>query len=523
MQHVIQRQTIEASTNDIESAKLVQQRVDILFKSQAIPMMDELFSSFSDDGSTIRIEKLELDLGNLSLHELDTQFTENLRAQLNKALIQVVQNLPKTHPKHPNHDEEKIFQNKGTSNLPLLIDYLQRGVLPWWASNSETFNLSTLVNKVLEETPDEFIQRLRQMVSIQYLERLVMQSNVSIHCLLFNILSTKSDANSAKIVEDWQRILKKTSIGNRQKAQIQTQLLYFILNPAKASSVEILSETIFQITQANTNSDKPGHVLKSFAINAQTSLAKSSEVALWIKQKIQKLMPEDTQLRSSDSAKTATPITSEESLTKKSQHRKSTPQETHLKESQLNENKTFNSPSPKKNEPEQSINTEQYIYIDNAGIVLLWPFLERYFKTLNVVKDKVFIDENAQEKSVLLLHYLLSGTTQAEEHTLLLCKLLCGWPIQQPLLRSIELSQQDKEESQELLLALIQHWKALKNTSIDGLRQSFLQREGRLTEKDHGWELLVNRTGYDVLLDQLPWGISTIHLPWMEKTVFVEW
>ncbi|MCI5141512.1 MAG: hypothetical protein D3909_07260 [Candidatus Electrothrix sp. ATG1] len=150
-------------------------------------------------------------------------------------------------------------------------------------------------------------------------------------------------------------------------------------------------------------------------------------------------------------------------------------------------------------------------------------FLSRYFQALNLVKDSCFLSDQHQERAVLLLHYLQTGETRVYEHNLLLNKLLCGWLLDMPLSSRFEPERQEELETTELLESLIQHWKILKNTSVNGLRQSFLHREGRLTENEHGWELLINRGGFDVLLDQLPWGIGTIHLPWMKKTLFVEW
>ncbi|MCI5194756.1 MAG: hypothetical protein D3919_00700 [Candidatus Electrothrix sp. AW5] len=173
--------------------------------------------------------------------------------------------------------------------------------------------------------------------------------------------------------------------------------------------------------------------------------------------------------------------------------------------------------------PDYTAISEEPCYINNAGLILIWPFLSRYFRSLNLMKDNAFISEEHQERAVLLSSYVQTGESKVYEHNLLLNKLLCGWPRQKPLLSRITISKQEERETTELLESLIQHWKILKNTSISGLRQSFLQREGRLLEKEQGWELLVNRTGYDVLLDQLPWGIGTIYLPWMKKTLFVEW
>ncbi|MEI3154023.1 MAG: contractile injection system tape measure protein [Odoribacter sp.] len=59
-------------------------------------------------------------------------------------------------------------------------------------------------------------------------------------------------------------------------------------------------------------------------------------------------------------------------------------------------------------------------------------------------------------------------------------------------------------------------WPKMKNTSLEGLRHSFLQREGML-EQEGEWKLTVHPKGLDVLLDSLPWGFSMVRLPWMDK------
>jgi len=73
------------------------------------------------------------------------------------------------------------------------------------------------------------------------------------------------------------------------------------------------------------------------------------------------------------------------------------------------------------------------------------------------------------------------------------------------------------------LIAVINHWEVLKNTSADGLREAFLQRRGKLSRVDGGWLMQVEQRAIDVLLNKLPWGISIIKLPWMNEMLFVEW
>ncbi|MCI4176515.1 contractile injection system tape measure protein, partial [Dickeya dianthicola] len=74
-----------------------------------------------------------------------------------------------------------------------------------------------------------------------------------------------------------------------------------------------------------------------------------------------------------------------------------------------------------------------------------------------------------------------------------------------------------------LLAAILQHWNALGHTSVDGLRQTFLQREGTLWRQADSWKLEVVAGPFDMLLDRLPWRYSTIKYPWMDRPLHVVW
>jgi hypothetical protein len=161
--------------------------------------------------------------------------------------------------------------------------------------------------------------------------------------------------------------------------------------------------------------------------------------------------------------------------------------------------------------------------IRDAGLILLWPFLSRFFHKLELATSEAFTDEPSRMKAMLLLGYLVSGEERLPEHRMPLIKMLCGQPASRPLQRPLPLSNRVKQEADVLLESVITHWKVLKNTSINGLRRSFLQRDGLLRQADESWKLYVDRKSYDILLDKLPWSYSTVKLPWMEHALTVDW
>jgi hypothetical protein len=167
---------------------------------------------------------------------------------------------------------------------------------------------------------------------------------------------------------------------------------------------------------------------------------------------------------------------------------------------------------------------EQEIFIGNAGLVLLHPFLPAYMKQLRLLRaNGQWKDAVAQQRGVWLCQYLVDGGSQLEEQAVFLNKLLCGWPLAQPLERQWEPSPDESAEADQLLEQVIAHWSVLKNTSIDGLRASFLRREGKLTQGEGVWLLQVEQKTWDVLLGFLPWGLGYIKTPWMEERLLTEW
>jgi hypothetical protein len=171
----------------------------------------------------------------------------------------------------------------------------------------------------------------------------------------------------------------------------------------------------------------------------------------------------------------------------------------------------------------QEQNPLEEVYIANAGIVLATPYLPRLFDMLGLTEKSAFKDREARLRAVHMLQYLVNERSASPEYQLFLNKLLCGVENAEPIPREIELNEHEKEALNGLLQGMIDNWKVLGNTSVAGLRETFLQRQGRLQLRDDAWHLRVEPKAFDMLLDQLPWGFSTIKYPWMERVIYVEW
>ena len=193
------------------------------------------------------------------------------------------------------------------------------------------------------------------------------------------------------------------------------------------------------------------------------------------------------------------------------------------------------------------------LFVDNAGLVLLWPFLGSFFERLGLLNGRSFAGDAAAQSAARLLHFLASGDPDPAEHQLPLCKLLCGLDLLAPidpigpidpfdpldpldpfgpfgpldLLDPLDpgtpAPEAQQAEAHALLAAVIEQAGCLGGLSADGFRGSFLLRRGQLSAVDGHHLLRVERESWDVVLGRLPWHTGFVKLPWMAALLQVEW
>ena len=164
------------------------------------------------------------------------------------------------------------------------------------------------------------------------------------------------------------------------------------------------------------------------------------------------------------------------------------------------------------------------IHIDDAGLVLLHPFLTAYFTQLQLIdKEKQFKTIEDQKRAVHLLKHLSGDEAAHYSHRLALEKMMCGLPPDFPMEHEFQITEEEWQESEAMIASLCQYWRPLNGTSMAGLQHSFLLRHGTIEQSDDAWIVRVEGNAMDILLEDLPWEISTIVFPWMEPMILVEW
>jgi hypothetical protein len=163
------------------------------------------------------------------------------------------------------------------------------------------------------------------------------------------------------------------------------------------------------------------------------------------------------------------------------------------------------------------------IYVNNAGMIIIWPFLSTLCSKLGLLDGKEFIDDYSLQKAVLMLHYIGFGDEKFEESNLVLNKILCGASPDFFVDTSLRLNEMDKSIGEQMLIAVTKNWEKLGNTSPTGLRESFLKRDGIVKKNENNYTLIVEAKPFDMLLKTIPWNIMMIQTSFMDIRLLVEW
>jgi len=496
MGHLIHRQILELTFADEAAAQQWSPQLTGLNQRTVLPELERIFSQLVDDQHCLRIERLELDLGKIPQNFLEAELSDRLRQQLGAALEPhlaaltagagtsrgALQQVPAT------------LESLSVAALVELFElFLQRGRFPWWLDKQLGAQLDSLYQRFWQVAPLQ-AQRLVLATLVGPLQRrrFIEQFGNQSHQLTLQQLLPESLAQLLSDLRRLAAILLYRQQGVAQARCGSYEVVYQLLSKAELPPEEGFIELVRQLFVDLAQWSGLAYAQLLAAVDPEVGrigLAPTSRslLAQLLREGPRQAGPKSQAERTRHSSDQADSIDEEEV------------------------------------EPVVKPAVGLEIALDNAGLVLLWPYLPELFRKLELLGKTADQPERPKLEAVLLLQQLVTGQPAAPEQQLALNKLLCGVAQNMPVPRRLRRSKVWDAEIEGLLTAVIKHWSVLKDTSVFGMRSSFLQRDGLLSEAEQGWLLRVDRKVYDLLLEQLPWGIGMIQLSWMDKPLRVEW
>ena len=498
------------NTSKLEIAHSIQNNIDVFLKNELFPRLETLFDEYEFHGEIIRFDELALDLSVLKGNDF-SQLPDEIYRQLKEKIDRQIpiKKKPKngfdenSEPEKPTVRRVSAAQNSGN----VFLFFLENGYLPWygkeeqissftqpetWGKSLDDLKFFKQLDHILEtseDATDRFILQFPDEMITAYLHR----KNLRIHAETSAILKI-----SQNLDKDGRRIFLK--------------LLIRLAHDDFPGVSEIFDRLIF------------GVMMEEKRISKKTNIPDIEQ----FKKLLQHILPENA-LQDSVLEKIDLLIRGK---------RWDSNSVRRIQKSEFDENSKISQNQPKDESNPKEFTTEHSIihkttpflekdedeiWVQNAGLILLHPFLKPFFASCQITGKEGNLSTENFEVAIQTLHFLATGNEDVFEVNLVFEKFLCGVPLKMPVQYKSLLTDSIKTEANDLLVEVVKYWPALKNTSADGLRQMFIQRDGKLIQEEKKYRLIVERKAQDVLLEKLNWNISVIKLPWISNILFTEW
>jgi hypothetical protein len=376
------------------------------------------------------------------------------------------------------------------AQFELLAYYVNTGTLPWWAGLSRANLLEDNLKVLIEQAPLLLRRAMGEFCrQDKAVRRIALTYDDELLDLLFGVVAPALRATFPGFVPDLVALLASTSAATAwSRSRIRNLVWEETLRLASAGNVEEIDLADFCQGILRRLARRLGAAYRPMADDVQrTFLAGSSAAHPWVKNLAASLQQELTGL--------AKPIAESAALI-----------------------------SPEEGPPiDLRFSDSDEVYVNNSGLVILWPFLENFFKHLGFIEEQRFKDGAARQRAAGLLQYVVSENMSPPEYLLPLNKVLCGLEVDEVFDFGPPVTELEIDECSNLLTAVIAQAPILHDISHSGFRASFLLRKGQLSARDGAWLLRVERETYDLVLDRFPWSIKWVKLPWMDAPLQVEW
>ncbi|GGH06664.1 contractile injection system tape measure protein [Mucilaginibacter phyllosphaerae] len=557
--HVIKRQLIDLRIDKRLDTAQIQDKVSRLFETDILPIIDRYLNTLGNPDDTYRIDHLEIDLGVIHAASIGEEIKKRLTSQLELKQLKAI----------PFTGQAQSYGHSGGSTAAhqteadLIAHFLRTGTFPWWAKEVNSTVLKNALDSLLTKEAAAISSLLGPLLaSPASLKRLIFvcddttlyqitgkikpahNFNAEWQAYLYKAFTPVLSLNPYRQLW-WASALQQTVTAALPGSIAPAILILFFdtlakaefatLNklPGKGSAAKVLAFYDDKVRALNVllSTVFGGPIHTGGTLQDQiTQLSKTAERLFNSHTKPQHHTDTGAAVATIQSLFDVVrmhfgfkPGLQQDKAVSGGLKKMAGPDDIYVKQVP-----SLASPVDEFSdviaEATDVFSDSDKLYINYAGLVLLAPFISRFFKSINLADGKSFTDEEAAEKACLLLQYLAAGKDwERFEPHLTLNKLLCGMELYRPVNVQLEISPSELEAADHLLAAVIANAPLWKTLSTDGLRRTYLQREGILSSRDGNWLLQVKRETYDILIDRLPWSARVVKLPWMKNLIFVEW
>jgi hypothetical protein len=540
--HIINKVFLEINTNSKEKGYYLKDNIDAFLQKEIFALLENYFNELDskNPSHSIQLEKLNLDIAisqNLDFEDFKTQILKKITKQVEEVFEKEEKTIEGFKRIRPQEKESESF-----------FYFLETGTNPWWTTLSYDFKIAddTTFDKFLNDKTFFFkwVNALqRPTARTRFIKQFSDSQIVAI--IKKGILLKDNSADSSTKIIRIESVKKhiEISISKNQLIPNQRFLMWeiVVLNLLGASDA-IVKQNLFRLIYSMFEFHKKDSFWEHKEVilkEIKNQIANQSElellgnldaIVLLIEKKLDKFVLKKKQTGKIQEKNDQT-LFAEDLISLPNKDVTVHENDKNIESLSINlKEKTPNNHdgeidkkelSPEKEEDITDTNASD-LYVNNAGLLLIHPFLKSLFDNCKLLdKDNTI---NNPEVAAHLLHYIATGQEQDYENAMTFEKFLCNIPIAQPIERNIVLSEEMKKEAALMLKAVLSNWDIMKTSSEELLQNEFLRRPGKLSiNGDESPVIIIERKTQDILLDKLSWNLSIIKLAWKKRIIYVNW
>jgi hypothetical protein len=482
--HIINKQVLEIQLDGRENAFQIQNQIRVLLDSDIKSMLEALCSDAAGPDEIIQIDRLEIDIGTIIYPALNKEFAEKVYENLKTSLMERVNAIRLEEGlsgKADLIDIDKMIRGSPESAggkpgdrqlskleyyLQLLHHFLQTGTLPWHQETPAPLSLEKIFSTLLHNASENISallkhdmrrRRSRQRLIYQFPDRLLGKAVMLLKPLKHDSLekwlrdlktvgsvsSLLSIQNSPVRLAFWDRLLLKTQI-SRQGYLENDDIFWSFLDAVASVQADsypavfgLLKKTAEQLSLSGVNFESrlPEYInQRRRASDAQQLLEKNkTEFIESVENSREDLSQWDPTAAGQFSGQTKQGTVPTGQLKKpltlipnKRTVSEFDPMAFKFGSTFHQEQSNSSAAAVAEKIPTEPTVRLKEIPIENAGLVLLWPYFINLFQQFNLLKDNHFIDDESKAHGIHLLQYLATGQHEPAEYALPLNKILCG-------------------------------------------------------------------------------------------------
>lgn len=482
--HKINKVFIDIHTNSLESSTSIKNDILYVLKEKSFPQFEEILDDYNQTGSVKRFHSITL-LINIPRFDYLNILEDELK---NKFKIEIVNAISDLRSGIKKDEFDKVSGN----NIPIeknreeiFLYFLENGFLPWYGTEKDILELLGL---------NDWEKSIEKPEFISFILKLLQKEATIVNRFIYQI-------------DDLQKVLFLKKV-NPVVSLLEKVILIILEN----SPLNIRNILFRLLISSSINTDSYINVesitllldmVISLTKKGKLTEAENKQFAVFINNLYQVSVRTKT-----DNISTENKVVNIDRL----------PIPEKLDYDELSVYSEIESGMYTFN-----VLDKEEILIQNAGLIILHPFLKTFFGELGMLDKNERIRVTDMSTAIQALHFLATGKANFFEGNLILEKYICGAPLKVTVERECLLSEKIKDEAINMLREVIRQWPELKNSSVDDLRELFIQRNGKLIQKGSKYKIIVERKVQDLLLDKLSWNISAVNFPWRKDVLFVDW